>query len=1139
MKKRSINLLIKMSRNFLLGILLQTLLVSLVFSSDFANAQKLKSVYLSIDAGDISLQESFRLIEEKTEFRFSFNPKKIPVKRKVNIDTPKESLESMLLKLSKALKIKFIRINHQVVVSKTEKGQKPVQEISRPVDQQVEGKVADSETGEPIPGANVLIKGTNVGTVTDLAGGFSLEVANRDAVLIISYVGFVSAELTVGAQTFIEVNLVPDLDQLEEIVVVGYGNTKKKDLTGAVEEVEAVRDITSRPINSTQQILQGNVAGVTVVNDGGDPTQAPIVRVRGIGTLSNEEPLYVVDGVPGAPLPNPVDIASISVLKDASAAAIYGVRAAAGVILVETKQGESGKPKVAINSYYGFQEAWKTLDPLNAREYADVMNLAFDNAGFAADDPRRDYIDETKNPYGFVTRTDWMDEIFRKATMQNYDLSVSGGSDHGVFLASLGYREIEGTLVNTEAERYSLRLNSSFTLNDKITVGENFSLFFTDGNYGVETNSAYTGAIISAVYYPPSAVVWEDEAGNLYGGVTPRDNLAYAGSYGDLINPVAYLNRLDNRRPTTTLSGNIFADYEIIEGLKYRLNVGLTRANTTAKRFISKVTEPGKIFNFNELTQSNEITNSYVVENTLSFERFISDHHYINILGGYMVQENRFEFFRMTARGFEDEHPDRRFFPNASGPYDEPEGGRTENRLISLLGRINYAYKDKYLLTGTVRRDGTSKLTRDNRHGVFPSISAAWKISNEPFLGNTDFIDDLKLRASWGEIGNLGVLGDYATSVNLTRTRALLGDPASYEYYGFAINGIANPDLRWETTTQTDIGIDASFLDDKVRISADYFIKETDDMLLSIPISGSAGVGNAPFENMGSVKNTGFELTLGYHQHKADFRYDISANISSIKNEVTSLGNNQDYIQHNNAVRGILNPLRTEVGHALYSFYVFETGGIFQSTEEVNAHQGPDGDLIQPLAQAGDLRFVDQNGDGRLNEDDRVFKGDAFPDFTYAVNARFEYKGFDLTLFFQGVENVKVFNGLKFSTLKPTQGYNMLSDIQDAWSPANPGSAIPGISLNDDNNNFGTVSDWYLEDASYLRLKNLTLGYSLPMPLVDNAGIGHLRIYLTATNLFTITEYTGLDPEVIVGNGIDVGRYPQSRSFIAGINLQF
>lgn len=310
-------------------------------------------------------------------------------------------------------------------------------------------------------------------------------------------------------------------------------------------------------------------------------------------------------------------------------------------------------------------------------------------------------------------------------------------------------------------------------------------------------------------------------------------------------------------------------------------------------------------------------------------------------------------------------------------------------------------------------------------------------------------------------------------------------------------------------------------------------------MLLEIPLSGTAGVGDAPFENAGSVRNKGFELTLGYHENKAAFRYDISANISSIKNEVLSLGNNYDNIQHNNSVRGILNPLRTEVGHALYSFYVFETEGIFQSAEEVNAHQGPGGELIQPQAQAGDLRFIDQNGDGRLNEEDRVFKGDAFPDFTYGLNARFEYRGFDLSLFFQGVENVKVFNGLKFSTLKPTQGYNMLSDIQDAWSPSNPGSDIPRISLNDDNNNFGTVSDWYLEDASYLRLKNLTLGYSVPLPLVDKAGISNLRVYLTATNLFTLTDYTGLDPEVIVGNGIDVGRYPQSRSFIAGLNLQF
>ncbi len=1139
MKKNLINLLIKMSRNLLLGILLQILFVSLVFSADFANAQKLNAIYLSIDAGDITLQQSFKIIEDRTEFRFSFNTKKVPVKRKVNIDTNNESLEHILLKLSRQAKIKFTRINQQIVVSKYEKEQTHIQEISGLYNIDVRGKIVDAESGEAIPGANVLIKGTSTGTVTDLEGNFALQVPDGNAILIVSYVGFMTEEITVGGQTFFEINLVPDLDRLEEIVVVGYGNSKKKDLTGAVEQVEAIKDITSRPINNAQQILQGNVAGVTVVNDGGDPTRSPVVRVRGIGTLSNEEPLYVVDGVPGAPLPNPIDIESISVLKDASAAAIYGVRAAAGVIMVTTKKGESGKPKVAVNTYYGFQEAWKTLDALNAREYAEVMNLAFDNAGFAQDDSRRDYINETINPYGFESRTNWVDEIFQKGSMQNYDVSVSGGNDNGVFLASLGYRKIEGTLVNTEAERYSLRLNSNFNLNEKISVGENFSLFFTDGNYGVNTNSGYTGAIISAIYYPPSAQVWEDQANNLYGGVTPRDNLTYAGSYGDLINPVAYLHRLDNRRPTTTLSGNIFADYEIIEGLKYRLNVGLTRASTSAKNFTSKITEPGKIFDFNELTQSDEISNSWVVENTINFERFIGTDHYISILGGYTVQENRFEFFRMSARGFEDESEESRFFPNANGPYGVPSGGRTENRLISLLGRFNYSFKDKYLFSGIVRRDGTSKLAKDNRYGVFPSVSAAWKISSESFMQDINFINALKLRASWGEIGNLGALGDYATSVNLTRTRALLGDPASYDYYGFAINGIANPNLKWETTTQTDIGIDARFLDEKISFSADYFIKKTEDMLLKIPLSGTAGVGNAPFENAGSVRNKGFELTLGYHENKGAFSYDVSANISTIKNEVLSLGDNYDNIPHSNSVRGILTPLRTEEGHALYSFYVFETDGIFQSEEEVNAHRGSDGSLIQPQAQPGDLKFIDQNGDGRLNEEDRVFKGDAFPDFTYGVNARFEYKGFDLSLFFQGVENVKVFNGLKFSTLKPTQGYNMLADIQDAWSPANPGSDIPRISLNDDNNNFGTVSDWYLEDASYLRLKNLTLGYSLPQPLISKIGVSNIRLYLTATNLFTITDYTGLDPEVIVGNGIDVGRFPQSRSFIGGLNLQF
>ncbi|MBX2841102.1 MAG: TonB-dependent receptor [Flammeovirgaceae bacterium] len=1130
-----------MSRNLIFGLVLQSLLFSFVFASDNLKAQKLKEVVLNINAGDISLKESFGIIENQTDFKFSYSHGSIPLKTKINIDSKNENLEQILLKIARDAKVEFKRINEQIVVRRHKRKFLNKEElISSFQEIIISGKIIDSSNGEVIPGASILVKGESTGTISDMNGDFKLAVT-ENAVILVTFIGYKSQEIAIGEQTTFSIELTPDLKELQEVLIVGYGKSTKKEVTGAVEDVKSVKEISNRPINNVGQVLQGNVAGVTVINDGGDPTANPLIWIRGVGTLSSEGPLYVVDGVIGGAVPNPDNIASMTVLKDASSAAIYGVRAASGVILIETKKGQEGKMNVSFNSYMGFQKVGNTLEPLNAQEYADIMNTAFDNAGLADDNPSREYIDPNKNAYGLVTRTNWMDEIFQKGKMQNYDLALSGGNKKSTFYTALGYRKIEGTLLNTESERISLRLNSTYNLRENLQVGENFSLAFTNGNYGVNTTSGYTGAIITALYYPPSALVWEDEAAGLYGGVTPRDNLTYAGSYGDLINPVAYLHRLDNRKPSTTLSGNFFIDYEIIEGLHYKLNAGLTRINSTSKNFTSKILEPGKIFNFNELYQSNNISNSLLLENTLSYQKFIGNDHLFNVLAGYTVQKNESEFFSMSARGFESEDESLRYFPNATGPFNTPNGGKGENRLVSVLARLNYSYKDKYLVSAIVRRDGTSKLNQDNRYGTFPSVSAGWRISKEAFMEDISFINDLKIRGSWGKIGNLGPLGNYATSISLSRTRALLGDPASIDnYFGYAINGLVNPDLQWETTVQTDFGIDAQLFGNKVAVTADYFIKETEDMILAIPLTGTAGVSNSPYENVGKVENKGWELTLAYRELSKPFKYEFSGNLSSLKNKVITLGENYEGgIPHGNNVRGILRPLRSEVGQPLYSFYLYENAGIFQSETEVAAHKSNDGKLIQPLAQPGDLKFVDQNGDGVLDEKDKVFKGNAFPNLSYGFNAMLGYKNFDFTVFFQGVDNIKVFNGLKFSTLKPTQGYNMLADVKNAWSSENTGSDIPILSVKDDNNNFGTESDWYLEDASYLRLKNLTIGYSLPSALTNKINAEKLRFYFTGTNLLTFTNYSGMDPEVIADRGIDMGRYPQAKSYILGLNLTF
>ncbi|UII26752.1 TonB-dependent receptor [Fulvivirga maritima] len=1099
-----------------------------------ANSQQsLSDVKLTLSLKEVPVKKVLDKIENETDFNFSFGNRRVNLDQKVTIQSNNKSLKEILYSIALQTDLNFKRISQNIVVMLRTGKMEIIAEVAEVT---VSGIVKDMN-GDPLPGVNVVIKGTSKGSITDINGAFTLTVPD-DATLIFSYIGFNTEEISVNGRTNIDVALTPSLTSLENIVVIGYGTAKKKDVTGAISEVQNVEQLNTRPIFNAQDVMQGKVAGVTVLQNGGDPTAQPMVRVRGIGTLSNEEPLYVVDGVPGAPVPNPADIETMNVLKDASASSIYGVRAAAGVVIITTKKGQSGKTQVNFNTYYGVQNVSKKLDALNAQEYADVMNLAFNNAGYAADYPGREYIQPQTNAYGLVTRTNWMDEIFRTATIQNYDVSINGGSEKSRFYTSLGYKKSEGTLRNTYADRYTLRLNSDFDLGEHFKVGENFTVLFNNGNYGVNTTSGYTGALITAIYYPPSAVIWENEAEGLYGGVAPRGS-DYIGSYGDLINPVAYLNRLNDKRPSTTLSGNVFAEYNIIEGLTYKFNLGINRTNTTIKSFTSKITEPGKIFDYNELYQEDNLRFSWVAENTLNYKKMVGDHSF-DILLGYMSQKYEYSYFNMSAQGFPSEDPSQQYFPNANGPFAAPGGGSTENALVSALARLNYDYKDKYLLTATIRRDGSSKLSKDNRWGSFPSASVAWRLSNEDFMQDVSWLNDLKLRASWGKIGNLGALGDFPTTVSLSRTEGLLGNPASYtNYYGYAIDGIANSDIKWETTTQTDIGLNATALDSKIYLNADYFFKETSDMLVQVPLVGTAGVSNAPWENAGTVQNKGWEFLLGYTNQIGDLTFDISANLTTIKNEVTSLGSNYDNIQHSENVRGILQPLRTEVGHAIYSYYVYENDGIFQNDEEINNYIGPNGKKVQPYAQPGDLKFVDQNGDGKLNEEDKVFKGDNFPDFTYGINLSLNYKAFDLTMLLQGVSGIKVFNGLKFSTLKPTQGYNMLADVKDAWSPENTGSDIPRVSVDDQNNNFGTVSDWYLEDASYMRVKNVTLGYTLPTSFANRLKLSQLRIYATATNLLTFTDYSGFDPEVISNHGIDMGYYPQARSFIFGLNLKF
>ncbi|MEO9802784.1 MAG: TonB-dependent receptor [Reichenbachiella sp.] len=1087
---------------------------------------------LQIHMEDVTLEQVFSEIRNQTEYEFLYDSELL-------VDQPKVDAEFNQITVGEFLNRILPESLEHIIVDKTiviKKSTRPKFDTNNlPEDIELKGKITD-ENGEGLPGVSVLIKGTTKGTVTDLDGYYSIS-APADAVLQVSYIGYSSQEILVGNQTAIDISLVPDITQLEDIVVVGYGTQKRSDITGSISTVEAVKNITDRPLNNAEQAIQGSVAGVTVVNDGGDPTATPKVTIRGIGTTSNSNPLWVIDGVPQQDpaiisTMNPADIASMTVLKDASASAIYGVRAANGVILVTTKRGKSGELSVNYNTYYGFTNAWKKPTALTATEYAEMENQAQINDG---NTPLAAF-SATDNPDGRIQRTNWVDEIFQTGIVQNHDLSVRGGGENATFATSFGYYKRTGTLLNTEKRRVNFRINSDFKLSDKLTVGESIWMSHTNGRGLDPTNEGdvYENNILLAIYANPNASV--READGSFSGPAPLSS-NYASAF-EARNPVQDLTNSDISNPILNLTGNFFLAYEFNENLKFKSTFGVNLVQNTYKEFRpSTPNSPA-----NSLFQSQASQVDWISENTLTFTKTFNEDHDITLLAGYTLQDFSFESFGVTGSDFGSEDDNVRFLGNARA-LDLARSGSDigEKSLVSWLGRVNYAYKGKYSLTASLRRDATSRLTKDNRVGVFPSVGVAWNIIEEGFMQNVSFVSDLRFRGGWGEIGNIEALSFYPTDVPLANvsTISFNGDESVSAQ---AIDGISNPDLVWEKTQQLNLGFDSYFLDNKISLSADYFVKTTKDVLLQLPLSALAGVTEAPFVNAGEIENKGVELALGYRKVEGEFTYNINANVSRIKNEVTALGQGVTEILHTGpdaVFRNSFFPLKSEVGQPLYSFYVIESDGIFQSDDEAANYTHADGTRVQPNAVAGDLKFIDANGDGTINDQDRVYKGNAFPDFSYGVNANFNYKNFDLSVFFQGVSGANVYSSYKNVSFNAGQNlFNRDSRILDAWSPTNTGSDIPRLTKQNGSTNFDTVSDWYLQDASYLRLKNITLGYRLPAEILEKVNISNLRLYVTGQNLLTLTGYDGLDPEV-GGLGVDNGRYPASRSVVFGLNVGF
>lgn len=1010
--------------------------------------------------------------------------------------------------------------------------------LAQNVSNAVTGMVKN-ENDEALSGVTVVARNAAAGvsqtTSTDDKGVFSFRGLPPGAgyQFIISYVGYQTDtlsgyDLKGDSRIALDVILQPRSTTLDQVVVIGYGSMRKSDLSAAVATVPGLEQAKNRPVLNVEGMMQGKVPGITIVNNGGHPNRGPSITIRGVGNRSGESPLYVVDGVPGAPF-NPSDVESITVLKDAASAAIYGAfSGSAGVILITTRQAKEGKPTVEYSAFVGAKTAWKLPQSLTADKEAQVSNLAFENAGL----PPLDGWNASINPYSQVTRTDWMGSIFRTGLVHRHNISINAGTDKFSTLFQGRYEENEGTLLNTFAKNLSGRFNAMYKFNNHVKFRQ--ELFVNSGqSRGTETSSGYSGVILSGIYMPRSATVYYDDGS--FGGVGPRES-DYLGIHGDAINPVGTLlrNKSNNKAITMQSVSELALSNIFVRGLSFTSRFSYRMGNALNKNFSPRRLEPGKPNTSNQLDYSTERSHLMIWENTLNYTKTIEGHS-IGLMVSSTALEDGARGFAASAKNFENESDWAQFFINAGNFTDnKPSDYDWLDRTQSYVGRVSYSWEDRYFVTGSYRKDNAGKLPLGFRAKGFPGITAAWKISSEPFF-HADNVDLFKIRASWGRIGNINSVGryyGYPTLGNGISYQVGQNAPQTNTLY---VSAFTNRALTWETSEQKDIGVDLGLFDQRLTITVDYFDKLTKDLIKTQDNNWPNTFGfGAPLINQGEIRNTGFEFSATWAGKINKVNYDINGNFATLKNRVAYIDENPNSAwTHGDAWRGVLLPYRSVVGQPYYSYWLIQHAGIFQTQKEIDDYVGSGGGKIQPNAVPGDLKFIDENGDGKISDDDRVYMGNAFPKVTYGLTLNATWKNFDFSMFWQGVGGVKLFHAFKESTLNASeQGYNRWNKILEAWSPSNPGGTIPRISANDPNKNFQTPSDWYLENGDYLRLKSLIIGYNFPKLIKQST----LRVYISAENLITITKYTGMDPEV-GGIGLDGGQFPVSRILSAGVRL--
>lgn len=1015
---------------------------------------------------------------------------------------------------------------------------------------QVSGKITSKSTGEALTGATVTVKGTSIATITDAEGNFQINAPNRNSTLVVSYVGMASQEIPIPANGAINVQLEQSArGNLDEVVVVGYGTQRKANVTGSISSVKA-KELENVPNGRIEQALQGRVSGVTIMQNSGQPGSSSTIRVRGITTFNNNNPLWVVDGVVvdagGIGYLNQSDIESIEVLKDAASAAIYGTRAAGGVILVTTKKGRSGKPVVSYNGFYGVSAPAKVLDLLNATQYAVLRNESSVAAG-------KDVVFNDVSSLG--VGTDWQKAIFNNSARRYlHEISVSGGTERSTFYLSAGIQNQEG-IVATDISNYNkinIRLNSTHRISNIFSFGQTLG-YTRQKTMGLgNTNSEFGGPLSSAINLDPitplvvtdpasqpnatiynNATILRDANGNPYGISN------YVGQ--EMTNPIAYIQtRLGQYAWSDDIVGNAFLEAAPIKGLKLRSTLGVKKAywgniGFTPEFLLSSTVSSNK----NSYNKGENRSFNWNVENTATYNKKIGDHDFTVLLGQGTYVDNiggnvGMTFYNLPINNYNDASFK---FDVGLANRDGYAGDFVEHKIYSLFSRVNYSYADKYLFTGIIRRDGSTKFGPNKKYGLFPSFSAGWNVNREDFWPSNDVVNTLKIRGGYGVVGNdasddFRYLSTIAGGYNYT-----IGT-SGIVTTGYAPVTLDNPNLHWEQTASADVGFDAQVLRN-FTVGFDWYNKKTTGILRPVVIPGYVGVSENPWDNVADMKNTGVELELGYHTNFGKLNFSVNANGSYLKNTVTYVAADTNFIGGGASFQSMGTVTRIQVGESYNSFWGYKRLGVFQNEQQILDYKNKNGDPIQPDARPGDFMWADLNNDGKITTGDldKTFLGSNIPKYTFGFTVNMDYKGFDFMVFAQGAAGNKIFQGLRRLDILTS---NYSTEALSRWHGEGTSNDFPRLTDSDPNGNFSKMSDFYLEDGDYLRFKVVQLGYTLPRSLFNKIGVSRLRVYVTAENLFTLTKYTGYDPEVGGGVfGIDKGQYPQARSIIGGVQLSF